>query len=237
MDRLLVQDPRMGSARASSKSARSKTVDPASVIAGMKRLMPLVRKLPATERRSAAELKSIALGGPAVVRSKNKRIEEGPVIYSGDLEIAGSFDFGTVVMVLGDLTVQGVIQEIWDGASLLVAGSITARGIKCGGRILAAGPIRTEVVFVELGGALGSGRGIAADLAILEDPSIKLAGRLRAKKKLVLRHPDTRPLERLETLLARPAFGVIRGHDGIFDYTNLFSVLRRGRPWANRARR
>jgi hypothetical protein len=182
-------------------------------------------------------LKSIALGGPAVVRAKNKRIEEGPVIYSGDLEVAGSLVFGNIVIVLGVLTVQGVIQEIWDFASLLVAGSITARGIKCGGRILAAGPIRTEVAFVELGGTLGSDRGIATDLAILEDPSIKLAGRLRAKKKLVLRYPDTRPLERLKTLLARPAFGVVRGHDGIFDYTNLFSVLRRGRPWANRARR
>ncbi len=206
--------------------------DPKLVTAAMKRVMPLVRKLPKSLRLPEKAIKSSALGGVTVVhRKKNSEQEGAPVVFGGDVIIDGSFDIGCICIILGDLTVDGVIEALSDDAVVIVGGSIRARGINCTDHVHAAGSIQAEVVFVELGGKLTAGRAIEADLVVLEDASVEVGGKLKAKTKVVLTYPDAKGIQRLEGLLTPKAFGTVPGHDNLYDYTNLFSALRRGKPW------
>jgi hypothetical protein len=209
----------------------NQTADPKAIAAAVKRVMPLVRKLPEDLRLPAAAIKEVALGGSAVVRAKSRRLEGSPVIYAGDLILSGSLDIGCVLIVLGDLEVGGVIEALYDDATLVVGGSIKARGLNCTDHICAAGSITAEVVFCELASKLVAGDGIAADLVILEDASVKPTGKLAAKDKVVLTYPTSTGIDRLKALLDPKAFGHVDGDPVLYDYTNLFDVLRRGKPW------
>jgi hypothetical protein len=167
----------------------------------------------------------------AVVHRGDMMLEE-PTIYFRDLHVKGSLTFSGNLFVLGDLVVDGVLREYWDVAHCLVAGSIRARGIKCGGTILSGAGIRAEAVFVELGGKLGATSGVEADLVIVEDRDVNVLAKVKAKQKVVLGYPDPKPLARLRSLLTPAAFGVVPGDDALYDYTNLMDALASGRRWA-----
>lgn len=218
--------------------ARPEQSDPSFVAAATKRVMRLVeKKLP--DHLALPEAEIAAAAGPRIVHRKTTttiggRYERGTMVYAGDLRIDGSLDLGGVCVVLGDLEVAGVIEALHDESALVVGGSIRARGINCTDHVHAAGSITAEVVFVELEGKLTGQRGIAADLVILEDKSVKLDGKLTAKDKVVLTYPDARGLDQLRAILAPQAFGVVGEAEydkHLFDYTNLFATLRRGKPW------
>lgn len=217
-------------------SKKVEGVDPKDVAAALKRVMPLVKKLPKDLRLPEATMKKVALGGvKRVHRRKNSEEEGAPIVFGGDLVIDGSFDVGCVCVVLGDLIVGGTLEALWDDATVIVGGSIKARGIGCTDHIHAAGSIETEVLFVEVAANLSAGKGIRADLAILEDKSVKVGGKLTAKQKVVLTYPQPKGIEQLRGLLDRKAFGTVDGDDVLFDYTNLFAALRKGKPWRSSA--
>jgi hypothetical protein len=212
-------------------------VDPKVVSAAMKRVAPLLKKLPKDLRLPEAVVKGAALGGvKRVHRTKNSEEDGAPIVFGGDLVIDGSFDVGCVCVVLGDLVVGGTIEALHDENAIVVGGSIEARGINCTDHIHAAGAIKTEVLFVEVAANLSAGKGITADLAILEDKSVKVGGKLTAEEKVVLTYPTAKGLDQLRGLLDKKAFGTVDGDDNLYDYTNLFGVLRKGKPWRAKKR-
>jgi predicted DNA-binding WGR domain protein len=214
-----------------SSMAKQESVDTKFVAAAMKRVMSLVKKLPKDLRLPEAGIRAAALGGRPAVRSKSKAAKGAPVVYGGDLFISGSLDIGCIFIVLGDLEVEGVIEALCDEATLIVGGSIKARGVNCTDNIYAAGSIAADVVFVETCGKLGADKGTVAELVILEDADVKPFGKLTAKDKVVLTYPKPAGFERLKTLLAPKAFGFVSGQENLYDYSNLFGALRRGKPW------
>jgi hypothetical protein len=137
-------------------------------------------------------------------------------------------------IVLGDLRVEGVITANVYETFLVVGGSIHARGIMCRGQIRAAGSVEAEVIFVETGSKLAA-KSIAADLVILESATDKLDGKLAAKTKIGLTYPSPKGLQQLERVLHPKAFGTVDEDENLYDFTNLESALRRGKPW-HRAR-
>ena len=193
--------------------------------------MPLVKKLPKHLQLPEAGIRRAALGGSPVTRTKGKTLEGAPIVLGGDLVVSGSLDIGCVLVVLGDLEVEGVIEATLDDATLVVGGSIKARGINCTDYVYAGGAITAEVVFVELEGKLRAEKGVAAELVVLEDSSVKPAAKISAKEKVVLTYPKPTGIERLKRLLAPKAFGFVGGDEALYDYTNLFGALRRGKPW------
>ena len=103
-----------------------------------------------------------ALGkGKPMVRPRDHLVED-PEVHAGDLHVKGSLTFAGNLFVLGDLVVDGVLGEYSHGAHCLVAGSIRARGIKCGGTIVSGKEISAEVVFVEIDGRIGAATGLEA---------------------------------------------------------------------------
>lgn len=171
-----------------------------------------------------------ALGkGKPFVRARDHVVAD-PEVHGGDLHVKGSLTFAGNLFVLGDLIVDGLLCEHWHGAHCLVAGSIRARGIKCGGTILSGGGIAAEVVFVELEGRIGAGSALEADLVVVEGASARPLGKVKASNEIVLAHPNKKPLERLRALLAPSAF--LTTDDGIFDYSALTGAITRNKPWA-----
>ncbi|MGN6110379.1 MAG: WGR domain-containing protein [Kofleriaceae bacterium] len=157
-------------------------------------------------------------------------------VFPGDLHVKGDLAFGSDIYVLGDVIVDGTIEERPHTGNLIVAGSIRAHGIKCGARIYSGKTIRTEVLFVEVAGRPGAIGGINADLAIIEDADDIRGVKLAAKQRVVLRFESTVPLEKLKSILAPNAFGLVDGEaeitdDSVFDYTNLMATLSRKKPW------
>jgi hypothetical protein len=74
-----------------------------------------------------------------------------------------------------------VLEDAFEHTSLIVGGAIQARGIKCGARILSGGPIRAEVVVVDLDGNIGGPAGIEPEMVIVEDDGAELHGKVKAK--------------------------------------------------------
>jgi len=227
---------------AKKKRPEPKDVDPKKVAAAMKRVAPLVKKLPKHLQLPVKRIHEVGLQGVEVVHSKAKNREEkgAPTVFGGDLIVDGSLDLGCICIVLGDLQVGGVIEKIIDDATLIVGGSIRARGINCTDQVHAGGPIEAEVVFVETGGKLTAAGGLTTELLVIESARTKIDGKVRAKEKVVLTYPSPKGLESLKAVLDPKAFGTVDGDDALYDYTSLFGALRRGKPWrraAGRARK
>jgi len=248
---------------ASKKSGSGGTrIDPAALARSLGKLEPRLSTLPDDGRPSSAALRKavkelgtlearlddrevgateLALvmlaadaldkGKPTVRRSSH--VAEDVEIHLGDLHVKGSFVFAANVFVLGDLVVDDALSEHWHGASLVVAGSIRARGIKSGGRIYSGAGIQAELVFVETSGRIGGPRGITGDLVILEDAKHSHAyGKVAAGNVVTLAYPDRKPLARLRALLAPTSFGCIDQDEGIFDYSVLFQAIYKRTLWA-----
>jgi hypothetical protein len=210
------------------------TPDPKVVAAAVKRVTPLVKKFPKDLQLGAKEIEKHALAGAAVVhRKKSSEEVGGAVVFGGDLVIDGSFDVACVCVVLGNLTVEGVLTAGVYETFLVVGGSIRARGVICRGQIRAAGSIEAEVIFVETGSQLAA-KAIVADLVIRESDASAVEGKVSAKTKIDLTYPAPKGLQQLERVLHPKAFGTVDGDDTLYDFTNLEGALRRGKPWRRR---
>lgn len=207
-------------------------VDPARVASALKRVTPLLGKLPRHLRMSPKEARALALQGVAMARRANDYEEAGaPLVFGGDLVVDGSFDLGCLCIVMGDLRVKGVIDARHDDAALVVGGSIDARGVTCTECVFAGGSIAAEVVFLEAGGQVIAGGGVRTKLAIFEDVDADVTGRLEAEQKVNVAYPSTSGIAFLKKTLAPSAFGTVDGDEALFDYTNLFATLRAGKSW------
>jgi hypothetical protein len=204
--------------------------DPKVVAAAMKRIMPLVKKLPKELQLKEAAISAAALGGAATIhRVKSSEEIGGAIVFGGDLVIDGSFEIGCVCVVLGDLEVRDVLTAGEQQTCLVVGGSLRARGLICRGELRVAGAVETEVAFVETCSVLAAKK-IVADLVIRESDHSEVTGKVTAKK-LVLNYRNPKALQLLQGVLHPKAFGTVDGDDGLFDFSNLEGVLRRGKPW------
>lgn len=196
----------------------------------MKRVMPLVKKFPKELRLKKSAISAAALGAAAVIhRTKSSEEAGGAIVFGGDVVIDGSFAIGCICIVLGDLEVRDVLTATEQQTYLVVGGTLRARGLICRGQLRVAGAVETEVAFVETSSVLAA-KTIAADLVIRESDHSEVTGKVTAEK-LVLNYPDPKALQQLQRILHPKAFGTVDGHDGLYDFTNLEGVLRRGKPW------
>jgi hypothetical protein len=65
-------------------------------------------------------------------------------LFAGDLEVKGNFDYENTVLVLGDLIVDGLVEDRFEGSPLLVAGSVRARGMYIGSETRIGGSLRAS---------------------------------------------------------------------------------------------
>jgi len=206
--------------------------DSKTLAAAMKRVMPLVKKLPKAFQLKESAISEVARSGSAFVkRTKSSEEIGGACVFGGDLVVDGSFGIGCVCIVLGDLTVRDVLTATEQQTLLVVGGSLRARGLICRGEVRVAGAIETEVTFVETSSVLAA-KTIAVDLLIRESDASEVdCGKVTANQQLELDYPNAKALEQLRRALDPKAFATVDGDDQLFDFTNLESVLRRGKPW------
>jgi hypothetical protein len=156
---------------------------------------------------AAAEASAGALPGTVRVPAAGEGL---PLLWGGDLVIHGDLENGNVVVVTGDLTIDGAYRQ-WraDAPLLLVGGDLAVRSIEAFGPILVAGDLTARTIYV--GGneyRLDVGGRLTAELLIQHDHEIG-AGEIVATHHLG-RPPavyDARGRLDLEAILGRLAAG------------------------------
>jgi len=153
-------------------------------------------------------------------------------LHRGPLHVKGDLEFSRSLVILGDLVVDGVLADGYEHMSLLVTGSVRARGIHCRHRLWSGGRIEAEVIVVKRDAGVHAAEGIHAELVLVTDDEVKLEG-VEAKTfidgETMVMHPE-KALAKLRKLLGRECFK--DDDDESFDAKPLFARLRAGKPWA-----
>jgi hypothetical protein len=121
-------------------------------------------------------------------------------LYRGDLHVRGNFEFARDVLVMGDLTVDGVLRDTYEHMSLLVNGSIRANAIGCGHKLWSGGSVDSEVVAVTRYGTIYAEKGINARLVVADTAESALLSRVNASVYVDGQTMFGRPAEGLDRL-------------------------------------
>jgi hypothetical protein len=156
------------------------------------------------------------------------RVEDGwhvargrPVICFGDTHLDADLVLDGPLIVLGDLTVDGLLSDgDVDRSFLVVTGNLRATALHSGAFTVVTGAIEARVIvcFTSDGG-LGAGGDIVADLFVQDEHSYELGGELRVRVPILdwladgtILDNDLTPGERLAAVL--PEDYVSRDDDG-----------------------
>ncbi len=90
-------------------------------------------------------------------------------VYYGDLTVHGNLEFEGVLVVLGDLVVDGVLTDWKEWSDLWVTGNVRAKAAKLGCRAWAGGRLDAEFVLLSRWGALYAHEGVHASIALRND--------------------------------------------------------------------
>lgn len=98
------------------------------------------------------------------VHVQHQRGKSAFTLFAGDLEVSGNFGYEHTVLVLGDLIVDGLIEDRFEDSPLLVAGNVRAQGLYIGSETHIGGSLELsellhlrytrggKTLFVERGG-------------------------------------------------------------------------------------
>jgi len=146
---------------------------------------------------------AIPAGGPTdnsgVERTgKGWQVRQGaPVVWFGDAHFDADLSLDAPLVVLGDLTVDGLLDDgDVDRSLLAVTGDVRARAIHTGAFNLALGDIEADVIVCfNSDGGLGAGGDIVADLFVQDQHSYDLGGELRVRVPVLDWLPDGSEVE------------------------------------------
>lgn len=118
--------------------------------------------------------------------AEDLEIEDGGVtIYYGNLEVSGALSFEGLLIVLGDLVVDGVLEDSDEFAHLWVTGALRARAIHCQFTGWVGKNVATSGIVMGRRGSLFAVEGIDSPLAIKDsDEGLGFRGSLRAEHHL-----------------------------------------------------
>nr|MDT0659155.1 hypothetical protein [Micromonospora sp. DSM 115978] len=120
-----------------------------------------------------------------------------PVVWYGDAHFDGDLTLDAPIVVLGDLTVDGLLDDgDVDRSLLAVTGDLRVRALHSGAFNLVLGDITADVVVCfNTDGGLGAGGDIVADLFLQAQHSYDLGGDLRVRVALLDWLPDGKILD------------------------------------------
>jgi hypothetical protein len=120
-----------------------------------------------------------------------------PAVWFGDAHFDTDLTLDGPLVVLGDLTVDGLLSDgDVDRSLLAVTGDVRARAIHSGAFTLALGSVEADVVVCfNSDGGLGAGGDIVADLFVQAQHSYDLGGDLRTRVAVLDWLPDGTVLE------------------------------------------
>lgn len=108
--------------------------------------------------------------------------------FAGNLEVSGNLGYEHEVLVLGDLTVGGLIEDRFEGSPLLVAGSVRAKGMYIGSETKIAGRLDVADVLhlrrTRGGNTLFVERGAKTKLHVWTPDDSKMTGKLKATHRV-----------------------------------------------------
>jgi hypothetical protein len=115
-----------------------------------------------------------------------------PVVWFGDAHFDADLDLDGPLIVLGDLTVDGLLSDgDVDRSSLVVTGDLRARAVHSGAFNLVLGGIEADVVVCfNSDGGLGAGGDLVADLFVQDQHSYEVGGELRVRAAVLDWLPD-----------------------------------------------
>ncbi|MDQ7906354.1 hypothetical protein RB614_17715 [Phytohabitans sp. ZYX-F-186] len=130
-----------------------------------------------------------------------------PAVWFGDAHFDDDLTLDGPLVVLGDLTVDGLLSDgDVDRSFLAVTGDLRARAIHSGAFNLVLGRVESDVVVCfNSDGGLGAGGDIVADLFVQGQHSYDLGGDLRARVAVLDWLPDGTILEHGRTTDERVA--------------------------------
>ncbi|MCU0849318.1 MAG: ankyrin repeat domain-containing protein [Spirochaetes bacterium] len=102
---------------------------------------------------------------------------------SGDLRIEGDLNLSVPLLVTGNLTVSGVINDCGPDSLLAVAGNLSARGLDTDGEVIVGGDVRVDDVIwgTYNDESLSVGGGLKSPVLIEDDHCIEVNGKLDVK--------------------------------------------------------
>jgi hypothetical protein len=112
------------------------------------------------------------------------RVPSGrPVIWFGDAHFDADLTLDGPLVVLGNLTVDGLLSDgDVDRSLLAVTGNVRTRALHSGAFNLVLGDLRADVIVCfNNDGGLGVGGDLVADLFVQDDHSYEVAGEMRAR--------------------------------------------------------
>jgi hypothetical protein len=153
-------------------------------------------------------------------------------LFAGDLEIHGNFGYEHTVLVLGDLTVHGLIEDRFEASPLLVAGNVRAKGLYIGSETRIGGSLDVSELlhlrFTRGGKTLFVERGARAKLYLFTPHDSSFVGTLDVKYMLQSYPERADPaLVKLRTMLSPYLARKLDADDP--DLTHLSKALRDGR--------
>lgn len=106
-----------------------------------------------------------------------------PVVWFGDAHLDADLDLDGPLIVLGDLTVDGLLCDgDVDRSFLVVTGNLRTRALYTGAFNLVLGDLHADVVVCfNSDGGLGAGGDLVADLFVQEQHSYEAAGTMRVR--------------------------------------------------------
>jgi hypothetical protein len=125
-------------------------------------------------------------------------VNEGePVVWFGDAHFDTDLVLDGPLIVLGDLTVDGLLDDgDVDRSFLAVTGDLRARAVRSGAFNLVLGEIAADVIVCfNSDGGLGAGGDIVADLFVQDQHSYDLGGKLRVRAAVLDWLPDGSEVE------------------------------------------
>jgi hypothetical protein len=115
-----------------------------------------------------------------------------PVIWFGDAHFDADLTLDGPLIVLGDLTVDGLLSDgDVDRSFLAVTGNLRARALHSGAFNLVLGTIEADVIVCfNSDGGLGAGGDLVADLFVQNQHSYEMCGELRVRAPVLEWLPD-----------------------------------------------
>lgn len=154
-------------------------------------------------------------------------------LFAGDIEVKGNFSYEHSVFVLGDLVVEGLIEDRFEGSPLIVAGNVRCKGMFVGSETRIGGSLEVgellHLRYTPGGKTLFVERGAKTKLYLHTPKDSKMMSSLAYKLKLEAYPPRADPnLVKLRALLSPYLARKLDSDEP--DLTHIARALRDGRP-------
>ncbi len=153
-------------------------------------------------------------------------------VHYGSLTVKGKLELDANLIVLGDLRVEGRIQELVNWTRLIVTGDLESSTMWTGSPVWVGGRGKAEVIYLGHHGMAFFGGGVGARLVIESPESRGLNGQVQAEhhiKREEWMKGGQPALARLSDVLVDDAVKVVNGT--FFDPTELFALAESGAPY------